>query len=86
MDDGSWELLKGLLHWVIYPIICFLGWLFKSQYKEVQVIKEEISKLKTDHAVVASQVQDVREDIKDLVQVVRNVEKNIIEQLKEKGK
>ncbi len=77
----SWELIKGVMSWVVYPVICLLAWMFKAQYDEIKIMKEDVAKLKTDVAVTASQVQDIREDIKDLISVVRNAEKNITEAL-----
>lgn len=77
MEYGSWEVVKGVMSWIIYPVICLLAWLFKVQHSDMVTLKQDVARLKTDVAVTASQVQDIREDIKDLISVVRSAERNI---------
>lgn len=76
-EVGTWELIKGFMSWVAYPVMLLLGYLFKKQAGDIKSLQEEVDKLKVDVAVANSQIKDIREDIKDLTSVVREAERSI---------
>ncbi len=64
------------------PICAVVGWLFKKQWNDIQDLRDEVSKLKITQAVSTNQIDSIKEDIRDLSQVVRDAEKNILDYLK----
>lgn len=82
MEPTSWDLIKGVVSWIIVPIIASLSYFIKKNFSDIDHLKVEVSELKVKQAVSESQIHDIREDIKDLVKVVRDVEANIIVDLK----
>lgn len=82
MDEVTiWELIKSLFSWVIYPLLLALAWFHREQTKdtkrEIKEMRDEISNIKTELAVTAAQVGNIREDIRDLIKVVRAAEDHI---------
>lgn len=82
MEVGSWEVIKGLMSWVVYPLMLLLGYLFKKQAMEMSVLRVEVDELKIKQAVVNSQIQDIKEGIRDLTDVVREAGKIITQDIK----
>lgn len=82
MEAGSWEVIKTLISWVVYPIIGLLSYLFKRQSSEISMLQVDIANLKIEQAVANSQIRDIREDIKDLTNVVREAERTITDDIK----
>lgn len=83
MEHGVWELLKGLLSWVIYPILCLLAWLFKEQASEVKNLKQELFELKISIAVAKSQIDDIKNSVINLTHVIKDLEITIRDDIKE---
>ncbi len=79
MDVGSWEVVKGLMSWVVYPAMMLLGYLFKTQSTDIQMLKTEVAALKIALAVATSQIHDIREDIRDLTSAIKHAEITITE-------
>lgn len=82
MDVGSWEVVKAIMNWIVYPVMLLLAYLFKKQLKDLDMLKSDVEKLKITQAVTTSQINDIREDIKDLTSVVRDAERSITLDLK----
>lgn len=82
IEAGSWELIKGILNWVVYPVVLLLGYFFKKQAGAVEMLQKDVEHLKITQAVTTSQIKDIREDIKDLTSVVREAEKTITSDIK----
>lgn len=82
IEHGIWEVLKATLQWVAAPLAALLAYIGKKYIARIEMVEKEIHELKTRQAVVEEQVKDIREDIKHLVTVVREVEKTILEEIK----
>jgi len=82
MDVGTWEIVKGFMSYVAYPVMALFGYLFRKQAAEIHSLRLDVAELKIAQAVSTSQIKDIREDIKDLTQVVRDAERVITEDIK----
>lgn len=79
MESHALEFIKG---WLFLPIVGVLGYFIKKTFSDIDAIKEQVAMLKISQAVADSQIKDIREDIKDLVKVVREVEATIVHDIK----
>ncbi len=82
----DWDTIKVLGNWIWYLVVPVLGWFLREQYSETKLMKTKIADLEVRQAVMGSQIKDIRADIQDLTQVVRDAEKQITEDLKDLGK
>lgn len=78
----TWDIIKSLLSWVIYPILCLFGYMYKKNVNDLEELKKEVSALKINQAVSISQIEDIRNDIKDLVQIVRDTSESLRKEIR----
>lgn len=79
MEFQTWELIKG---WVFLPLLGAAGYFIKKNFSDIESLREQVAMLKTSQAVADSQIKDIKEAIKDLVAVVREVEATIVGDIK----
>lgn len=79
--EGTWTIVKGIFNWVIYPLVGLIGYLFTSYVKKydqvIASLSTDVADLKTKQAVTSSQISDIREDLRNLTQAVKDAENHI---------
>lgn len=76
-DLDIWEVSKETMRWIIYPLMGLFGYLYKRQNGDIDILKQDISQLKINQAVSMSQIDDIRNDIKELTIAVKELTKAI---------
>jgi len=71
MEATIWELTKGLMTWVIFPLLCVISYFFKKNLSDMATLQTEVNILKIQQAVSDSHIQNIREDIKELGVIIR---------------
>jgi ABC-type uncharacterized transport system ATPase subunit len=82
METELWEFIKATFHWIVISVLGLFAYLFKKHASDVDTLKEQVAMLKTSQAVAESQIKDIRDDIKDLIKVVKEVEYTIVADIK----
>lgn len=73
----NWDLLDALYKWVVFPLCGAAMLLGKKLYKRLSKLEKELDDIKLKQAVSEEQLKSLKEDYKDLVSVIREVEKTI---------
>lgn len=82
MESGLWELLNAIMKWMIWPFMLIIGHFYKKHTTEITALEREVTSLKISHAVTSSQVEHIREDIKELSTLIKDSQGRIREDLK----
>jgi hypothetical protein len=77
MQDETWTLIKFVGQWIIYPLIGLIGIFYKKQVNEIQIIKEDVTKLKISEAIYKNQILELKEDIRDLTLAMKETSQDI---------
>ena len=83
MEMGIWEILKGVAAIIILPILGAFSYFFRKMVGDLEMLQVQITDLKIKQAVSESQIQDIREDIKGLVIILKEVEATIVSDIKD---
>ncbi len=69
----SWELLKDIVEYAIYPALMVVAFFMRKQIARVDKVEAAVNEQNTRLAVVESKVDDIRTDIKDIKQNVQRL-------------
>lgn len=82
MDEPYGTIIKTVLNGVVYAVLGVFSFIFKKQWSDLNHVKQEVYDLKISHAVSKSQINDLREDIKELKKDIKDAEYNILQDIK----
>lgn len=69
---GTWEVVKAILHYAVYPLVGAAGFIMKKHIERIDAVEKDLNETKVRTSVIESKVDDIRDDIKE---IKRNVEK-----------
>lgn len=66
MENGLWELLKGLIQWMLVPAVTALAFFVRKYIQRIEVMEQQVKDIEIRTAVVESKIDDIREDLKEI--------------------
>ena len=80
MDSNFWHLAELILKYALAPLVWLWWWdrgrlvaRMDSQDLEMKETKGRVSTLEVDNAVIASKIDDIKEDTRDIKRIVENL-------------
>jgi cell division protein FtsB len=61
-----WDVLKGIIGWVIVPLVTAIAWFAKNYVSKVEQCNERISHLDKEIAVLEAHIKHIRSDVEEI--------------------
>lgn len=61
-----WDLAKGFMQWLVLPILGSFAYFIRKYISKVEQVEIEMSQMKVKQAVLESQIDDIKQDIRDI--------------------
>ncbi len=71
------DIYHKIVEWAIYPVVAILSFFFKKTYDEAARTQEEVQKIKTKQAILSNNFINMREDIHEIKDSLKDILKEI---------
>lgn len=71
-----------ILDKILYPVVAVLSYFLKKQFSEMDNLKVKVESHEISRAVIETKLEVIKEDIKELSCIIRQLEYSIIKEIR----